>query len=135
MDEKEVAESKHYLSNKEMHQELRIFYDTGVFTEKLQNAIILMANKLSYRYNFSSYSFREEMVSDAILCMTKAVINKKFSIEKKNVFSYYTTVAYNAMVQRIIKEKRHQETKQALIDKQNITDIRKTDTINRTWAE
>ena len=51
------------------------------------------------------------MVGDALVKMYTAVTNKKFDIESDyNPFSYFTTIAFHAFINRIKKEKKHAET-------------------------
>ena len=70
-----------------------------------------IANGLSYAPNFINYSYKDEMVGDAILKMFSALKGKKFDITSKhNPFSYYTTIAFHAFINRIKKEKKYRET-------------------------
>ena len=50
------------------------------------------------------------MVGDAIYKMLLAVKNKKFDITSEyNPFSYFTTIAFHAFINRIKKEKKQRE--------------------------
>jgi hypothetical protein len=64
-----------------------------------------IADHLSRKPNFSSYSFREEMVSDAIEnCL---MYFRNFDETKsKNPFAYFTQITYYAFLRRIIREKK-----------------------------
>ncbi|MCK9369336.1 sigma factor for late transcription [Candidatus Dojkabacteria bacterium] len=63
-----------------------------------------IAEHLSRKPNFASYSFREEMVSDGIEnCL---MYFRNFDPEKsKNPFAYFTQITYFAFLRRISKEK------------------------------
>ena len=51
------------------------------------------------------------MIGDAVVKMVAAVKNKKFKIDSpSNPFSYFTTIAYHAFINRIKKEKKYRET-------------------------
>ena len=51
------------------------------------------------------------MIGDAIVKMIAAVKNKKFNLDStSNPFSYFTTIAYHAFINRIKKEKKYRET-------------------------
>ena len=51
------------------------------------------------------------MVGDAVLKMFLAIRNKKFNCETHdNPFSYFTTIAFHAFINRIKKEKKHRDT-------------------------
>ena len=64
-----------------------------------------IAEHLSRKPNFFSYSFREEMVSDGIEnCL---MYFRNFDETKsKNPFAYFTQLIYFAFLRRIIKEKK-----------------------------
>ena len=78
--------------------------------------ITKIAHGLSYAPNFINYSYKDEMIGDAVVKMFTALFNKKFNLEatdsngnKYNPFSYFTTIAFHAFINRIKKEKRHHE--------------------------
>ena len=51
------------------------------------------------------------MIGDAILKMFSALKFRKFNIDAgNNPFSYFTTIAFHAFINRIKKEKKHRET-------------------------
>lgn len=64
-----------------------------------------IADHLSRKPNFVSYSFREEMISDGIEnCL---MYFKNFDPSKsKNPFAYFTQIIYYAFLRRIMKEKK-----------------------------
>lgn len=69
------------------------------------DAMMKISSRLSYKPNFINYSFRDDMVGDALYdCIRFA---KKFNPEKgNNPFSYITTICFNAFLRRIDKEKK-----------------------------
>lgn len=102
---------EHYVSPEDFKRELRQYYDTDVCPEILAVYLMKIANGLSHSPNFKNYSYREDMVSDAQLKMYKALKEKKFRFEcASNPFSYFTTIAFNAFINRIKKEKKNHET-------------------------
>tara|TARA_Y100000310_G_scaffold211100_1_gene211828 strand:- start:1039 stop:1422 length:384 start_codon:yes stop_codon:yes gene_type:complete len=89
------------------------FYKSGSDTipDYLGETIYKIAVGLSYASNFINYTYKEDMIGDAIVKMLAAIREKKFDINSGyNPFSYYTTIAYHAFVNRIKKEKRYRET-------------------------
>jgi len=68
--------------------------------------IYKIANKFSQKYNYRDYSFREEMISDAIEnCI---MYFHDFNPEKsKNPFAYFTQITYYAFLRRISKEEKN----------------------------
>jgi DNA-directed RNA polymerase specialized sigma24 family protein len=82
-------------------------------------AIYKIVNRLATRPNFSGYSFKEEMISDALENLIQAV--PKFDENKtQNPFSYFTTIAWYAFLRRIEKEKRYLYTKHKFIEQSMI---------------
>jgi hypothetical protein len=108
---KNTDKEKHYVNSKEFLEELSQYYETDEVTDILAGMITKIANGLSYAPNFINYSYKDEMVGDAILKMFSALKNKKFKLDSgNNPFSYYTTIAFHAFINRIKKEKKYHET-------------------------
>lgn len=100
-----------YVDPRELKQELINFYKTEECSRELGDMIHKIAHGLSYSSNFINYTYRDEMVGDALVKMYTAVTNKKFDVESDyNPFSYFTTIAFHAFINRIKKEKKHTET-------------------------
>lgn len=103
--------SEHYVNGKEFLQRIKDYYETDDLVDELSVMLVKIANGLSYAPNFINYSYKDEMVGDAILKMFSALKNKKFNVDSNNnPFSYFTTVAYHAFINRIKKEKKHKDT-------------------------
>ena len=67
--------------------------------------LMLIAENLSHKPNFISYSFRDEMICDAIENCIMYFDN--FDPKKsKNPFAYFTQIIYFAFIRRIHKEKK-----------------------------
>ena len=94
----------HYVSAKEFEEGIRSFYASEIFTEYLGESVSKIANGLSYAPNFINYSYRDEMVGDAIVKMMAALKHKKFNLDSGySPFSYFTTIAFHAFINRIKK--------------------------------
>lgn len=100
---------KHYVNPKEFEQQILTFYKSGDITKELGESIYNIANRLSYAPNFINYTYKEDMIGDALIKMFAALNNKKFDTKKGNPFSYFTKIAYNAYRNRIKKEKKARE--------------------------
>lgn len=114
-------EKPYYVSNKALYLEyLKHFEDIKKAQENgtdlppmprfIAESIMKIANKYANKPNFIGYSYRDEMIADAILtCFRKYL---KFNPEKSdNPFSYLTTCCHNAFLQRINSEKRESSIK------------------------
>ena len=108
----------HYVNSREFEDEIRNYYTTDVLSYKVCDSLNKIANGLSYAPNFLNYSYKEEMVGDAIVKMFSALKNKKFKIDCGfSPFSYFTTIAFHAFINRIKKEKKHHEALNEYRDK------------------
>tara|TARA_R100000008_G_C3587267_1_gene173480 strand:- start:5026 stop:5466 length:441 start_codon:yes stop_codon:yes gene_type:complete len=108
---KKKNKKTYYVSPKEFLQLLKNYYETDDLVDELAEATYKIAVGLSYSPNFINYSYKDEMIGDAIVKMIAAVKNKKFNLEStSNPFSYFTTIAYHAFINRIKKEKKYRET-------------------------
>lgn len=100
----------HYVNAREFEDALIQYYKDNIITEYLGESIQKIAYGLSFRPNFINYSFKDEMVGDAVLKMHQAVLHKKFKLNKGfSPFGYFTTIAFHAFICRIKKEKKHHE--------------------------
>lgn len=118
MSKKKKAE--YYIEPKVFKESLRKYYDSDVMTDDLAENIKKIAYGLSYNASFINYSYKDDMIGDALIKMYSALKYKKYSFDKKttkdgkatqcNPFSYFTTIAYHAFINRIKKEKKHHET-------------------------
>jgi DNA-directed RNA polymerase specialized sigma24 family protein len=105
-----MAKKEHYVSRAEFEDELKEFYETDIMSDELCLKIQKIAKGLSYSPSFINYSYREDMISDAIIKMYVALRDKKFMFsEGSSPFSYFTAIAFNEFVSRIKKEKRQHE--------------------------
>ena len=106
------SDKPYYVNAKEFTAALVKYYESGTddVGEELGTYIFKIATGLSYAPNFINYTYKEDMVGDAIYKMLLAVRNKKFDITSEyNPFSYFTTIAFHAFINRIKKEKKQRE--------------------------
>jgi len=102
----------HYVNAKEFTQDIIDYYNSGTddIGEKLGQSIYKIATGLSYAPNFINYSYKDDMIGDAIVKMFSALQLKKFDITSgNNPFSYFTTIAFHAFINRIKKEKKQRQ--------------------------
>jgi len=108
--------AKHYVNNKDFYEAI-IAYKNKLnespdarIPNYIGECIMKICERLSTRPNFIGFSFRDEMISDAIENCVYAV--PLFNPEKtNNPFAYFTQIAWNAFLRRIAKEKKEQYTK------------------------
>lgn len=112
----EKKTSGHYVNNNyflkilvEYKEECRLAKEQGRSEPRIPNYVgecfLKIAERLSRKPNFISYSFRDEMISDGIEnCI---MYFRNFDETKsKNPFAYFTQIIYFAFLRRIMKEKK-----------------------------
>lgn len=119
-------EKPHYVNNREFSEavveyckRLQEARETGdklpVVTDYIADCFLRIATGLSHKANFLRYTYREEMVMDAVENCLKAIEN--YNIEtatrtgKPNAFAYFTQISWYAFLRRIEKEKKQQDIK------------------------
>jgi DNA-directed RNA polymerase specialized sigma24 family protein len=108
---KEVKNKEHYyIDPKEFKDSLQQYYSTDNMTDDLAENIKKIAYGLSYNPSFINYTYKDDMIGDALIKMYAALKYKKYNFDNNsNPFSYFTTIAFHAFINRIKKEKRHHE--------------------------
>ena len=107
---------KHYVNNADFLKALIDYKEKCVQAEQLKKpeppipnyvgeCFLKIADHLSRKPNFISYSFRDEMISDGIEnCL---MYFRNFDPTKSsNPFAYFTQIIYYAFLRRIMKEKK-----------------------------
>jgi hypothetical protein len=107
---KSLEEKEHYVNGREFEDAITAYYTTDKITNYLGDSLRKIACGLSYAPNFINYSFKEDMIGDAIVKMYQALKHKKFKLNHGfSPFSYFTTIAFHAFISRIKKEKKHHQ--------------------------
>ena len=109
--------TKHYVDNQKFFEEIleykkqcKIAAEQGLdkprVSEYIGSCILLIAERLSTKPRFMNYSFRDELVSDALENCFLYFDN--FDPEKsQNPFAYFTQIIYYAFHRRISKEEKN----------------------------
>lgn len=83
-----------------------------------------IAEGLSHKANFIRYTYREEMVMDAVENCLKAIGNYNLEAAtrtgKPNAFAYFTQISWFAFLRRIAKEKKQQDVKMKYLTQSGI---------------
>ena len=127
--------SIHYVNNAEFSQAV-VEYVTEVQEAKKQettlpivpdyiaSCFLRIAEGLSHKSNFIRYTYREEMVMDAVENCLKAIENYNLEAAtrtgKPNAFAYFTQITWYAFLRRIAKEKKQQDIKLKYLTKSGI---------------
>lgn len=114
-----------YINNKDLFEELKIYRakylqslelgeERPQIPDSIASAIMRISNKLMNSFRFVNYSYKEEMIGDAILkCCAKIHL---FDPERsENPFAYITQIAWNAAINRIKNEQDESSVKAKMI--------------------
>jgi hypothetical protein len=100
-----------YVNPIEFKKQIEVFYETEVCTDYLGDCLNKIAEGLGYSPKFINYSYKEDMIGDALIKMFSALKRKKFDVKSEtSPFGYFTTIAFHAFINRIKKEKKHHDT-------------------------
>ena len=81
----------------------------------IAQCFLRIAEGLSHKANFIRYTYREEMVMDAVENCLKAIKNYDIKTATRtgtpNAFAYFTQISWYAFLRRIEKEKKQQDIK------------------------
>lgn len=108
-----LSKEQFYVDPASLKQEITDFYASDNCTPLLGGYLNKIAEGLSHSPSFHNYTYRDEMIGDALVKMYSALKFKKFKLDTEtNPFSYFTTIAFHAFINRIKKEKRHHEAEE-----------------------
>jgi hypothetical protein len=128
----------HYVDNKKFGLAL-VDYAASVDKAKAENnpipivpnyiadCFLKIAEGLSHKVNFIRYTYREEMVMDAVENCLRAITNYNPNAVTRtgtqNAFSYFTQICFFAFLRRIEKEKKQQDIKWKFIEQSGIEEF------------
>lgn len=131
-------EAPHYVNNREFSEAVVEYIKTTQEAEEsgesfpqvtnyIASCFLKIAQGLSYKSNFIRYTYREEMVMDAVENCLKAIYNYNIDTPtrtgKPNAFAYFTQISWWAFLRRIAKEKKQQDIKLKYISQSGIDEF------------
>lgn len=137
-------QSVHYVDNKKFSQAV-VDYCTELETARrerhnqlpivpnyIAECFLKIAEGLSHKDNFIRYTYREEMVMDAVENCLRAIENYNVEAATRtgnpNAFAYFTQISWYAFLRRIAKEKKQQDVKMRYLSQSGIEHYILTDT-------
>lgn len=124
------GEDMKYITNKDLIPELELFKMTQKISEELGEMFYLIARNLSNKSNWSSYTWKEDMVQEAVFTCTKYI--KNFDLNKsRNPFSYITQICSNSFKAYVKKQKKHSQIKDICYKEIDNLEERKNIWVNR----
>jgi RNA polymerase sigma factor (sigma-70 family) len=105
---KNRSTSNDYITNEEMMPLILEYRRTGRCSEDLGKALLTIATNYANKGNFHGYTWKEDMISEAVLTCIKYMHNfDPMRFEKPNPFAYFTSIIRNAFLNYIRKQKKH----------------------------
>jgi hypothetical protein len=126
------AKSEHYVDNKKLFAEMKIYLESVKEAEEsgasrprvpeyIGECLLKISTRLSTKPNFINYTYRDEMISDGIENCINYIGN--FNPEKSdNPFAYFTQIIYYAFLRRIQREKKQLYIKHKSLERSLILD-------------
>ncbi len=120
----------HYVNNRQFSEAVVEYCQRVEWCEKkgdpkpvvpnyVAECFLKIAEGLSHKANFVRYTYREEMVMDAVENCLKAIENYDIKTATRtglpNAFAYFTQISWYAFLRRIQKEKKQQDIKMKYI--------------------
>ena len=133
-----IKEKPHYVNNREFSlavvdyvREVNIRIAEKKMVPKVPDYIarcfLKISEGLSHKSNFIRYTYREEMVMDAVENCLKAISNYDIDAATRsgnpNAFSYFTQICWYAFLRRIAKEKKQQDIKLKYITEASVAEF------------
>ena len=131
-------ENVHYVNNAKFSQAVVDYVTTAneakqnkkptpVVPNYIAECFLRISEGLSHKSNFIRYTYREEMVMDAVENCLKAIHNYNLDTAtrtgKPNAFAYFTQIAWYAFLRRIAKEKKQQDVKLSYLSRIGVEHI------------
>lgn len=125
----------HYVNNKEFSQSVVDYCrdlqtarensnELPIVPDYIAQCFLKIAEGLSHKSNFVRYTYREEMVMDAVENCLKAIENYNIEAATRsgnpNAFAYFTQISWYAFLRRIQREKKQQDIKMKYISEAGI---------------
>jgi len=123
---KNVKDKPHYVNNRDFSGAVVEYVKSvnaaklngtpiPIVTNYIAQSFLRISEGLSHKGNFIRYTYREEMVMDAVENCLKAINNYNIDTVtrtgKPNAFSYFTQISWYAFLRRIAKEKKQYDLK------------------------
>lgn len=108
--------AKYYLTNSRLLPEVIKSKTAGKISAQLAEMLMLLTKRYASRPAFSGYTFRDDMVAEALADLCKNAL--KFNPERSdNPFAFYTSCIHNSFLGFLNVEKKHRKIRdQLLID-------------------
>ena len=102
----------YYISNEGLLEELISYKKSMNMSEELGTMFLELATNYASKGSFAGYTWREDMVADAVYTCIRYAHKFNPNMQKKpNPFAYFTTICHRAFINYINKQKKHGKIK------------------------
>jgi hypothetical protein len=111
----------YYITNEDMIDEIKKYHESKSISDKLGGMFIHIATNFANKSNFAGYTWKEDMIGEAVYTCVRYVHN--FDIDKckdSNPFAYFTQICYHSFINYIKKQKKHSKIKDRCYNLSNI---------------
>lgn len=126
VDDDKDDKSRHYVDNEKLYNDIVTWQDYKAseiaagrpepkISDDVAIAIVKIIDKLATRWNYSGYTWRDEMIGDAQIICIKAIHKFNRDDPKKNPFGFLTFITWRAFNKRIKVENKYHEFKMSLM--------------------
>lgn len=112
--EKSTSTKGHYVTNAQLLVAIAEAKEKGKLTNELARYLQMIAERYSYSASFVGYSFREDMVSFAVVNLC-ANWHKFDPAKSDNPFAFYTTAVYRSFLQYLADERKQRDIRDELL--------------------
>jgi len=111
---KSTSTKGHYVTNAQLLEEIKVCKEKGKLSSTLAKYLNMIAERYSRSASFGGYSFREDMVSFAVVNLI-ANWHKFDPTKSDNPFAFYTTAVYRSFLQYLADEKKQRDIRDELL--------------------
>lgn len=117
-----------YITNEDLLPEIYKYRRTGKVSEELGGMLLLIAENVANKGNFHGYTWKQDMVSEALLTVIRYIHNfDPIRYEKPNPFAYLTTIISRAFLTYIAKQKKHSHIKDVCYNNCDLLEVDEKD--------
>ena len=124
--------SNHYVDNKVLTEVLTTWSKAAKaaarkklpqprIPEYVAECMLKIANRLSAKPGFTNYTYKEDMVGDALESCLRYIHNFN-PAKSKNAFAYITQIVHNAFIRRIQKEQKQTYVRMKIVQDTSVSD-------------
>lgn len=105
---------KKYLTNENLLKAIKESKRQNRITDELAAMLVLLANRIAGKSCFANYSYREDMVAEALCNLAKHAL-KFDETRSSNPFAFYTSAIMNSFYQYLNAEKKQRNIRDTLL--------------------